>query len=326
MSEDLFSRPQLRAMADGDGHENQLLLPGESQPTSLAMPNYKQPNQRFWPVPQASHHDDLSHASEGFLTYERAAGVDAIAHKLSLQHLRLDHQAAPPAPKASRPPSTLTTSYPPLVNTKLAVDPAHLDPLPTTETPNKIRSPITSAVGGSFREEDGDDSRQRPSVPQGDTRLQRTRSTKFHNTLQTTPAMRHLLESTTYTRTDRMVTHASRSAAPAHVQVRDSNEMDVDQCTNSISIEVDDDLDNAAEYEKSLVEQLMEVRHKSEVLGTRKLGIPMYRSSTETALRCQNLVKNKTRMRKRTKLKDKASQSAMSTAKGSPVATTSSTY
>lgn len=325
MSKDLFSRPQPRAMADGDGHENQLLLPGESQPISPAMPKHKQPHQRRWPVPQAAHHDDLSHASEGFLTYERAAGVDAIAHKLSLQHLRLDHQAPPSAPKASIPPSTLATSYPPLVDTKMAVNLAHLDPLPTTETPNRILSPITSAVGGPFREEGGDYSRQRPSVPQGGSRLQRTRSTKFHTTLQTTPVMRDLLEGTPCTRTERMVPDASPSAAPAHVQVRGSNEMDVDQYTNSISIEVDDNLDDAAEFEKSLVEQLMEVRHRSEVLGTRKLGIPMYRSSTETALRCQNLVKNKTRMRKRTKLKDKASQSALSTAKGSPVATTSST-
>lgn len=327
MSEDLFSRRQPRAMADGDGDEDQLVLPGESRQVSAAVPNHKQPDRRCWPMSQAPRHDDFSQASQGFLKYERAAGVDAIAHKLSLQHLRLDHQASPPSPQPSRPPGTLATRHAPLVNvsTKTAFDPAHLGHLPATAAPNRILSRVTSAVGGPFSEEDGDYSRQRPCAPQRDSRLQRTRSTKFHDTLQTTPAMRDLLEGTACTRAERTIPDASQLAAPAPVQVRDSNEMDVDQYANLTRIEVDDNPSDAAEFEKSLVEQLMEVRHTSEALGTRKLGIPIYRSSKETALRCQNLVKNKTRMRKRTsKLKDKAPRSAMSTAQGSPMATKSS--
>lgn len=97
------------------------------------------------------------------------------------------------------------------------------------------------------------------------------------------------------------------------------NQMDLDP----ISLEVDEELGDGVEFEKSFLEMCVEARRASGTFGIRKNGFPLHRSSTETALRCQNLVRNKPRMRKRTKLRDKSSISAMSVAAGAAVTYTS---
>lgn len=319
MSDHQFGRLQPRALAEGDDNDDRLLLDGESKSTSPATPNQPcKQHQHPWPTLQpCMPRDDFSHDSGQPLTYERAAGVDAIAHRLSIQHLRLDYQPPPSASQAAMAPRSSAVPCLPL-----AVAPTYLAPLPVAESRQMVVSSTQPAVSPSepLREDKRDPSRHQASIPREDDRPRRINSSKFHSTIQNTRAMQTLVESRVCTRARCDMLDLPLEAA-TDVSTHDCTEMEVDPT----SIQDDDDLGDDTDIEKSLIEQLTEARHGNGTLGMRKVGFPLYRSSTETALRCQNLVRNKPRMRKRKKLRDQPRQSAISAAAGSSVASKSST-
>lgn len=289
-------QPRALAEEDNDYDDRLLLLDGDSQPTSSPHLS-KCP----WPPlqPRMSP-DDSSNDAGVFWTYERAAGVDAIAHKLSIQHLRPDYQ----------PPSSSSQ----------AATPASMTPPSVAESRPRVASSTSPAVTPSEqpRGEHSVSPRHQASAIREDDRLRRVNSYKFYNTIQSTQAIQKLVEDKICTTIKCNVLDLPMSAS---ADAYHGTEMEVDPTSTQAA----DDLRDDAQFGKSLIEQLTEARHGSGILAMRRAGLPLYRSSTETALRCQNLVRNKPRMRKRTKLRDRPKQPAISAAAGLSVASKSST-
>lgn len=73
-------------------------------------------------------------------------------------------------------------------------------------------------------------------------------------------------------------------------------------------------------FEDLSVESFMNWSRSDGSLALERHGFPLFRSSREVALRSQNLVRNKPRMRKRAKLRDKPSMSAIPAVSGLIVA------
>lgn len=308
MSDPQFTWLQPRALAEADDEQDDrlLLLDGHSQPTSPPLPNHSWPALQPRMFPDESSHD-------GLLTYVRAAGVDAVAEQLSIQNLRLETQPPSSASQPAATPRSSVIPYPPR-----AVTPASLAPPPFAESRPRVASPTPPAVNPPRppRGEDRIPSRRQASSLREDDRPKRAISSKFHDTIQSTRAMQKLVEGKICT-----TTKCSMLDLPtdAPTDVYDGTKMEVDLP----SIQPDNDQEGDAEIEISLIEQLAEARRGSATLGMRRAGLPLYRSSTEAALRCQNLVRNKPRMRKRTKLRHRPTQSHMPAAAGSTVASTS---
>lgn len=296
---------------------------GELQPSSSPLPNLppRLQHQQQWPV-LPTPGDDYSHDVDWTLRYERAAGVDVIArrvdaltHRLSRQHLRQDFQDfQDPSTLPIQVPSTSGSSPTPCslpAELGFEVDPAFQDPIPSAETRARTTSSLSPAwaPSGLFREGDRYPAGQRPSTSRENTPLRKNPSTNFRDTIQNYRAMDKPNEVMNCTRAHGSVPKPL-SVTPTDAEAHDINLMDVD----STCLDVDSNAGGLTEC-GILLEKLMEARRSSGHLGMRQ---HVYRSSTETALGCKNVVRNKPRMRKRTKLRDKPIQPAISAAAGLP--------
>lgn len=312
--------PQLRPEIRQGNIDGRSWASDESQSTSSVPPKQRWQHHQQWPTSH-SPNDALAYNSEWTSTCERTTSIDVIAQRLSRQHLRLDAHSLPPSAQVTISTCSLTTHCLPLAGAELNLNSSN--PEPSSSAGNRPRvSPATSPAmdpweitGKGARELP----RQRLSAPHEANQLRLKSSSRFHNTLRTTWAMQTLVEGMIGARTQCNV-RATPSVTTVGSDPVDLNEMDLDPA----SLEVDEDpADGGGGLEEVFLDKCVEARRASGPFGIRKNGFPLHRSSTETALRCQNLVRNKPRMRKRTKLRDKSNMPAMSVAIGTAVTFTS---
>lgn len=300
---------------------------GGSQPTSSPLPNPppQQPRQHQQQRPAfLTPRQDSSHEVELPLKYERAAGVDVFAHrvdaitrKLSRQHLHQDYEDPSTTPtQLSISSSSTAIPFRLPAEFELEVDPAFLAPSPSAGIMPMTASlmPPDEVPSGLYRAEDRDLVGRRPSSVRKTTLSRRRPSPQFRNITQNHRANDTPSEGLTCART--LPTVIEPPAVPLiDTGAHEATLMEID----ATCLEVDSNLSGATECD-ILLEKLTEARRLGGPLGMKQV---VHRSSTETALRCRNVVRNKPRMRKRTKLRDQSSLPAMSAAAGLPAAFTS---
>lgn len=274
----------------------------DSSPSSLSPPESRRqthdPSSAFDNTPNYA----TSIEPEPRWDRERLASIDIITHRLSNSHLRIDDSNHPPP--LSRD-STLTcssaTSYSSPTAPKLETNRCYQKPLSSTACRRRMFSSISPAPDSSAASPLDDESvRSLPRPRQDPKRLRRQNSSKFHNDPQNSRAIQSLVEEMISTRTQCNVsTPPLLPTTP--VEAADTNGMNYE--VEVTGLEVDENYVDDAEDQTPFVDKLLTLRHASITTGIRKSGFPLHQSSTDTALRCQQLVRNKPRMRKRPRMR-----------------------
>lgn len=249
------------------------------------------------------------------LTYQRASGgsrsVDAITLALSRQHLNNDTQNSLVEVPASTSASSLATPSPtagaaPPFSTSRQNTSASLlsesQPHPATVTPPDPQSYPPS-------QHDTLEANKDHSVEINDSfRLWQKIPTRYPMVINKNEATQTLLESMICSETQCNVQTFTLPASPVCGQQG--------PCPrgNEPALEVDQIMTDDMNLEDPLLDRILGARRGIKPAGITKSSLPGYRSSTETALRCRNLVRSKPRMRKRTKVREQFSSSVMPSA------------
>lgn len=252
-------------------------------------------------------------------TYERASGgarsVDAITVALSRQHLHNDKPNTLAEVPAAVSSSSLASS-PPTDDLTPKVTSSHHQPTPRVASEPQVAalSSPDQHSSASTKEDMNDPPIDRSYGTNYSTRLLRKMPARQSMVINKNQATQALLESMICSETQCNV-QGPPLLAPITGALRDFCSME-----SQASLEVDDIMSYGIDLEEPNFDNLLGARCALKPPGITK----GYRSSTETALRCRNLVRSRPRMRKRTRLRDQASSSAMSTA-ASPTATSTTT-
>lgn len=289
------TQPRSQVPSDEDGRvcpEDDLAL------YTLPQPGIQAQHHRPWHPSNPTANDSSISGREIGPQRERTANMDILTHKLSNSHLRLDGNIPPPLSRYS------ASACPSVTSLDLLTE----DPCCRTSSPH-APSRRTTNLSASLTTEP-DPVRHSHNVKQDVRRLRRKPSSRFLNLLNEAEG-----SSAIQTRVEGMVSAGTQcnvyqpSLVPVvPIEADDYDGMDCE--VGATSLEIDDgDGDDAPGI--PLIDKLLSLRRASGTLGIRKNGFPLYRSSTDTALRCQNLVRNKPRMRRR-KGRQKPSPSTMS--------------
>lgn len=227
--------------------------------------------------------------------------MDVLTHKFSNSHLRLDNSIPPSLSRYSASACSSVTSLSQPPEPTLGTVPwcqASSSGLPDWHA--------TSLSTASTTEPDL--TRHSHNPKQDVRRLRRKPSSRCLNEAEA--------NNTIQTRVEGMISTGTQCNvfAPSLVPVVpiEADEDDGIDCEmGATGLEVDEGVGGDDESEAALIDRILSLRRASGTLGIRKSGFPLYRSSTDTALRCQNLVRSKPRMRRR-KVRQKPSLSAMS--------------
>lgn len=235
-------------------------------------------------------------------------GVAIITHRLSNSHLRIDdcHHLPP----MSRDPTSICSpgsSYFLPNPLKLEADHRYQKPSMSASGTASTMSPVVASSSASPLEEDP--VRSTPHPRQDMQHLRRQMSSKFNKDPHNTRAIQTLVEGMVSTGTQCNV-YTPPLEPDTPIEADDPNNMDYEM--EVTSLEVDENPGDDTEYQSPFIERFLSLRRASGTSGIRKSGFPLHPSSTDTALRCQHLVRNKPRMRKRSKLKRQSSLAAMS--------------
>lgn len=260
---------------------------------------------------QAQHqrpcHTSTFIADNGFTTGRQVelqrdgtASMDVLTHKFSNSHLRLDNGIPPPLSRYSASACSSVTSL------GQSSEP-NLETVPCCRTsssglPERRATPLST----SSTSEPGLTKHSHNPKQDIIRRLRRKPSSRCLNGVETNNNIQTRIEEMISTDTQCNV------FTPPLVPVVpiEADEDDGIGCQmGATGLEVDESVDNASEI--AVIDRLLSLRRASGTLGIRKSGFPLYQSSTDTALRCQNLVRNKPRMRRR-KVRQKPSLSTMS--------------
>lgn len=287
-----------------------------SHPATLFSSRDPSPLQAQWPTSLVSD-AVLSGVPQMPLTYERASGgsraVDAITLALSRQHLQLETQSPLPEIPASFPASSRDVPFSTADFDLQATRTSETRPLTAI-----LRSPNVHSA--STREEMRDLPKYR-SVGTNNSMRQRSRiPPKPASVTDKNKATQTLVESMICSGTQCHV-QASPFSVLAPEAARVACKME-----GEAPLEVDEIMTDDLDLEEPVINKCMDARRVMKPSGITKNGELVYRSSTETALRCQNLVRNRPRMRKRAKIREKPSLSAMSSTAGSTIASASTPY
>lgn len=248
-------------------------------------------------------------------TYERASGgsrsVDAITLALSRQHLHNDSQNSLVEIPASNiaslaTPSSMTEVAPqvsPSLQNTIASSLSESRPIAATlRTPDPPSYP-PSHQGTQYAD-------KHHSVGTNDsTRLWQKIPSKYSKVLNKSEATQTLLESMICSETQCNVQTSSLPAPSTREQ------QGLCSTGNEAALLVDEIMTDDMDLEEPLLDKILGTRCGIKPAGISKSSVPGYRSSTETALRCRNLVRSKPRMRKRTKMREQSISSAMPSAR-----------
>lgn len=232
---------------------------------------------------------------------EGTATMDVLTNKFSNSHLRLDKGISPPLSwhSTSACSSVASSGQPP--ESTLGMAPCC--PTSSSDVPNRL---VTNLSTSSVREPNL--ARHSHNLKPDVRRLRRQPSSRFLNEAEANDAIQTRVEGMISTGTQcNVYTPPLVPVVPIEADENDG----IDYEMGAAGLEVDEGVGNDDESEIALIDRLLSLRRASGTLGIRKSGFPLYRSSTDTALRCQNLVRNKPRMRRR-KARQKASPSAIS--------------
>lgn len=218
-------------------------------------------------------------------TYERASGttqaVDAIALALSRQHIDSHTETLLPVAQANHADATPAMVSHPVVDAYLPVD--------CEQTTFLSSSPPLAAT----LHQTWDRHRSPPPARTGNGQLGRRRHT---NSLSVTQEM--LLE-------NMICSGIQCNIKASTLQDSGSTGGTPNRLGGEAMLEIDTSMTGDIDFEAPNVKKFLNARRAKTSAGIIKNGLLEYRSSTETAMRCNNLVKSVPRMRKRTKLRRK---------------------
>lgn len=247
-------------------------------------------------TPDCTADDIFERGRQVELRREVTASMDVLTHKFSNSHLRLEHGILPPLSCYSS-----VTSFGQPTEPTLEMDPCCR--ASSSDVPDRQATTLPTA---STRESN---STRHSLNPKQDVRqLRRQPSSRFLNEAEA--------NSTIQTRVEEMISTGTQCnvytpplVPVVPIEVDDNDGIDCEM--GAAGLEVDEGVGGDDGPDIELIDRLLSLRRASGTLGIRKSGFPLYRSSTDTALRCQNLVRNKPRMRRR-KVRQKPSLSTMS--------------
>lgn len=292
-----------------------------SQPAALSSPPRPSPSRAQWPTPLTSD-DGSSGVARVPLLYERASGgsraVDMITLALSRQHLQLEPPNLLSELPASISASSLATPTPtanlaPQANTSYYESTTPSESSGIRPHPANLRSPTTHP---SAPPQDGErDLPNHSSVGTNNSiRPRQKLRPRVSEAINRNEAMQTLVENMICSETQ------CRVQAPPLSTPVPRGAYGPCQTGNETFLEVDEIMSDDFDLERPVIDSFLEARRAMKPSGISKAEPLRYRSSTETALRCQNLVRNKPRMRKRTKIREKPSSSTTPSAAGPTVA------
>lgn len=220
---------------------------------------------------------------------EGTASMDVLTHKFGSSHLRLDNGMPGPLSRdsASACSSVASLGQPP--EPVLEGGPCYLEP--SSDLPGRHATP--SSVASTT---ESDLARHPHNIKQDARRLRHKPSSRCLKEAAAKGAIQTRVEEMISTSTQCNV-YTPPLVPVVPIEADDNN--DKGHEVVGTTLEVDDNVGGDDESELVLIDKLLSLRRASGTLGIRKSGFPLYRSSTDTALRCQNLVRNKPRMRRR---------------------------
>lgn len=234
--------------------------------------------------------------------------VDAIVYSLTRHHLQPDQHNRSPASQVSSFAHVRSTDapFPGSSASPLEVDPMYLNP-PATPTPIPRRDSESASAGHTARHDSN--------------RLRRKYSTNFSDSTANSHAKQTLVEGMIRSGTQCRVWNPS-SPAPTDLTANSTLQVAPADCP----LEVDHDTERDASLQDSSAQVVMSPLQLGAVSALERHGFPTYRTSREAALRSQNLVRNKPRMRKRRKVREKPSIPTIPAIASSAVASSSSPF
>ena len=261
----------------------------------LTQPETQGHHQRPWRTSNFAAEDGFKSGRHIELQREGTATMDVLTHKFSNSHLSLDKGISATFACSS----VASSSQPP----EPTLGMAPCCPTSSSDVPNRhaTQSPTASA-------REPDLTRHSHNLKPGVRQLRRQPSSRFLNEAEAKDAIQTRVEEMISTGTQCNV--YTPPLVPFVSIEADENE-GIDSNMGATGLEVDEGVGNDDESEIALIDRLLSLRRASGTLGIRKSGFPLYPSSTDTALRCQNLVRNKPRMRRR-KARQKTSLSTIS--------------
>lgn len=245
------------------------------------------------------------------LTYERASGgsrsVDAIAFALSKQHLHNDSQNSLVEIPASTSASLAT--FCPLPEVAQPVSLSGQGATASSLSDSRPRAALLSSPDPPSYlppHQDAPDADKHDSVGTNDsTRQWQKIPSKYPKVLHKNEATQTLWENMICSETQ---CNVQTSFVPAPLL---GGQQGPCPTRNETALLVDEIMTDSMDLEEPLLDKILGARCGIKSAGISKNPLLGYRSSTETALRCRNLVRSKPRMRKRIKMREQSSSSAM---------------
>lgn len=303
MFDDFTTETPVKAGTAGHDECGQACPKDESSPAPLSQPESQRQAHESHSTFDITREDILRSDTEPQLNRSINPGIASITRRLSNSHLRIGDGHHPPSLlRGSTSTCSLASSQFAPSSLGMEAD-HHPKPSMSSRSPPLMASPSASPLEENLV-------RSLPHPKQDMKHLRRQISSKFNHDAQSNRAIQARVEGMISTGTlCNVYTPPLDSTAP--IDADDTNNMDFEM--QATSLEVDDNPDDDTQYESPFIEKFLSLRRSSGLSGIRKSGFPLHQSSTETALRCQHLVRNKPRMRKRSKLKRQSSLAAIST-------------
>lgn len=291
----LGTQSRFQAPDDEHGRED------DSTTTMVTQPETQAQHQQPWHTPNSTADDGFKTERKTKLRREGTASMDVLTHKFSNSHLRLDNSNLPSLSRYSASACSSVTSLGQPSGPTLGTVPCCQ--ASSSGLPDRHATTLSTASTT------GPDLTRHPHNSKPDARrLRRKPSFRFLNEAEANNTIQTRVEGMISTGTQCNV-YIPPLVPVVPIEADDDDGIDCEM--GATGLEVDDGDGGDDESEVALIDRLLSLRRASGTLGIRKSGFPLYRSSTDTALRCQNLVRNKPRMRRR-KVRQKPSLSTIS--------------
>ncbi|CAN8106417.1 unnamed protein product [Discula destructiva] len=278
-----------------------------SQPTTLFSPAYRRPPPVQWSTSLIPAHYDFGDPEMSFV-YERASGtaqaVDSITLSLNRQRLDADTDTPPPPPLFQTGNAANATTTP-WIQT---VDAPRQKHIPSLQHQPHTISPISPTPDPLAPLHQADAPRRRPSAGISSNQVQRKATVRILHTTQES-----LTEDMIYSGTPCTLASPMSTLAPTGAR-------GLSRAESEATLPAEQIMTGDAEYETPVFRNFLATRRTMRPSGINKDGLLAYRTSTDTALRCQNLVRSRPRMRKRVKLHKKENPPIGSSIAGSAAA------
>ncbi|KAJ0107384.1 hypothetical protein J7T55_009348 [Diaporthe amygdali] len=284
------SEAQSRSQAPSDDN-GQVYPEDDLNPSTPPQPGTHSQHHRPWHTSNSTliTDDSFTSGQQAESHRQRTASMDVLTHKLSNSHLRLGDSVPPPLYRYPTSACSSVTSLDQPTDPRMEMDPCC----------QKLSSYVPSllaATSSTSSAAEPDHPRHSHNFKQDVRRLRRQPSSLFLNESGGNSAIQTRVEGMISTGTQcNVYTPPLVPVAPIEADDNDG----LDYGVGATGLEIDEGAGDDDESGIPFLDKLLSSRRASGTVGIRKNGFPLYRSSTDTALRCQNLVRNKPRMRRR---------------------------